>query len=104
VVTGITCSLLERAKYLHSWVETKNEDGQEFCLDVTNNIMMPKEDFYYLFKVKPCSEVTRKQYIEDAPRLKSIWGFGVKQYLLNREDALKVADRLAKDQSTQSEE
>ena len=100
VVTGIASSLVEKTKFLHSWVETSNEEGQEFCIDVTTNVLMPKDDYYYLWHIKPCAEITKKQYIEDLPRLKPIWRIGVKQYLLNREDALKVADKLSQEEQS----
>ncbi|MBP3631028.1 MAG: hypothetical protein J6J23_06050 [Clostridia bacterium] len=94
-VTGICYSISNRGRFLHSWAETTTENGEEVCLDATMNLLMYKEDFYKIWHTKPISTLTKQQFAEDLPKLEPIWNFGVKQYLLNREEALKVADKLA---------
>lgn len=103
VVTGICYSISKRGRFLHSWVESTSEKGEEVCLDVTMNLLMCKEDFYKLWHIKPISTLTKTQFIEDLPKLEPIWKYGV-QYLINREEVLKVADRLASESPDQPEQ
>lgn len=95
VVTGICYTLSPRGKFLHSWVEATNEKGETYCFDATMNLMMPKEDFYCMWHVKPCATLTKSQFEEDVPKFEAIGGLDVKQYLLNREETLKAVEKMS---------
>ena len=65
VVTGYTYYSTELSKYLHSWNEFKNKQGDEMVFDSTLNAIMNKEGYYLLRHVEPICKIDSKQLADD---------------------------------------
>lgn len=51
VVTGYAYENIDKVRYLHSWIELE-EDGEQYVIDSTLNIVMNKEGYYLLMHIK----------------------------------------------------
>ena len=91
VVTGCIYKLCDKVKHLHSWIEF-SEEGEEFIIDATRNIVMNKEGFYFLKHVKELCRVSRNQIIEDENIIHEL-GFGIKEYLTFRHEIMRDVER-----------
>ena len=48
IVTGYIFGICDKSKKMHTWVEFKNNFGQEFVVDYDDNTVYNKEGFYFL--------------------------------------------------------
>lgn len=93
-------------KYLHSWVETKQDD-KTLCLDITRNLLMRKEYYYKLMGVDEQSlyRIPDEVIISDKGKFEQLYEknpWFTKLYLSDREEAMEWHDRLCID-TTQPE-
>ena len=58
IVTGYIYGIADKAKTIHSWVEFKNKNNEEFVIDYTDNLIMNKEGYYYIRHAKPIKKVS----------------------------------------------
>lgn len=99
LVNGIVKGATGKIKWFHSWIE-QNIDGIECCIDTTTNLVMPKEDYYYLQGVKVIQKITQTQVEEDKEmllRLHKNNKFNTKVYCYSREEALERYEKLVKE-------
>lgn len=97
VVTGYIYGMSDKAKYLHTWVEYKNNKGVERVIDCTMNALMPKESYYYLRQAKAVQRISNENLRRDFRTIKSAGGGGtlenfgleIKTYLFFRDEIVK---------------
>jgi len=102
-VTGKTWTFSPKDTGLHSWVETKNKKGEEIILDYTKNLIMKKDEYYFLNNVKVLQRNNYRELLDDeewARVLTNYDGNYIKLYLSSRDEAYKEYLKLKK----QSEE
>jgi hypothetical protein len=92
ILTGYIYGLSERAEYLHSWVET-TENNQNYVYDMTMNAKMSKELYYYIKKARPIKSLTQnyvKEHIEEViDILDSNRKITVKEFMLYPDEFLE---------------
>ncbi len=57
IVTGYVYGISDKSKKMHTWVEFKNNNNQEFVIDYDDNTVYNKEGFYFLKHVEPLKKV-----------------------------------------------
>ncbi|MBO5344704.1 MAG: hypothetical protein J6A51_02295, partial [Clostridia bacterium] len=88
LVTGKISTCTPTTRYLHTWIETKTENGEWLALDYTKNSVMKRDEYYKQFSAKPYSVLSHSQLKEDykyANMLIQNQIMGMKQYLLFRD-------------------
>ena len=50
----------EKNKLLHSWIELKGKNNEEYCFDYTLNAVINKDAYYNLMNVKPINKILCK--------------------------------------------
>ena len=96
LVNGVVKGVTGKIKWFHSWIE-QEIDGIECCIDTTTNLVMPKEDYYYLQGVKVIQKIPQKQVEEDKDMLLRLYReskFNTKVYCYNREEAVEKYQKL----------
>lgn len=91
LVTGLHGGRAKESRYLHTWIEFV-QDGVEFAIDYTQNVLMPKDMYYYLEDSEPLTIIPRKTVIEDMAKYRKTFeklGIGKKFYCLHRHDLVK---------------
>lgn len=58
IVTGYVYGISDKSKKMHTWVEFKNNNNQEFVIDYDDNTVYNKEGFYFLKHVEPLKKVS----------------------------------------------
>lgn len=58
IVTGYVYGISDKSKKMHTWVEFKNNNNQEFVIDYDDNTVYNKEGFYFLKHVEPIKKVS----------------------------------------------
>lgn len=58
IVTGYVYGISDKSKKMHTWVEFKNNNNQEFVIDYDDNTIYNKEGFYFLKHVEPIKKVS----------------------------------------------
>ena len=106
VATGFINPFTNRDKVLHSWIEFR-EDGQDYVIDASRNLLMNKAGFYQLlnvsgsvYKITPAT-IKREQDILMYLAKRSA-GYS-KLYLSNRHQALAVYKKLRKEEEEELE-
>ncbi len=96
VVTGYVYGIADKAKYLHSWVET-TIDEKDYVLDYTMNVAMNKEAYYMLKHAEEISRISNKQIKEDWKIIKNLNAKGIhfmdSQYLIFRDEIMKDLEK-----------
>ena len=96
LVTGEVFTIHKKAKCLHSWIEFPFKDDI-YVADGTKNIVMKKEDFYYLLNVNPLQRIDAKTIYADEPmvsELTDICEWYSKLYLVSPEEARELYKKL----------
>lgn len=57
IVTGYVYGISDKSKKMHTWVEFKNNNNQEFVIDYDDNTVYNKEGFYFLKHVELLKKV-----------------------------------------------
>ena len=99
LVNGIVKGATGKIKWFHSWIE-QNIDGIECCIDTTTNLVMPKDDYYYLQGVKVIQKIPQAQVEQDNEMLLRLYRenkFNTKVYCYSRDEALKKYEKLVKE-------
>lgn len=88
LVTGYIYGNSDKAQYLHSWLETKNN----FVIDYTRNAIINKDGYYLMLHAEPLSKISAEdiendiqQYMSKCNRL----GISLEQYLIFRDEIIK---------------
>ena len=58
IVTGYVYGISDKSKKMHTWVEFKNNNNQDFVIDYDDNTVYNKEGFYFLKHVEPIKKVS----------------------------------------------
>lgn len=58
IVTGYVYGISDKSKKMHTWVEFKNNNNQDFVIDYDDNTVYNKEGFYFLKHVEPLKKVS----------------------------------------------
>lgn len=58
IVTGYVYGISDKSKKIHTWVEFKNNNNQEFVVDYDDNTVYNKEGYYFLKHVEPIKKVS----------------------------------------------
>lgn len=96
LVTGEVFTIHKKAKFLHSWIEFPYKN-QTLVADGTKNVVMKKEDFYYLMNANPLHRIDAKTIYEDEPmvsELTDICEWYSKLYLVSPEEAKELYKKL----------
>ena len=64
-VTGVVYPFISGAKYLHSWVEILDDDGNVYCIDNNLNAVMSKDDYYKLMHARPFERIDKNEIFQD---------------------------------------
>ena len=105
LVTGIIQGASSRCKWLHSWVEQKI-DGVECCIDTTFNLLMPKQDYYWLRGVRVLEKLSQKQVEEDGQMIDYLENRDVlntKLYCYSRKEAVEKYKKLLRKEKSERE-
>jgi len=57
IVTGYVYGISDKSKKMHTWVEFKNNNNQDFVIDYDDNTVYNKEGFYFLKHAEPIKKV-----------------------------------------------
>lgn len=58
IVTGYVYGISDKSKKMHTWVEFRNNNNQDFVIDYYDNTVYNKEGFYFLKHVEPLKKVS----------------------------------------------
>lgn len=58
IVTGYVYGISDKSKKMHTWVEFKNNNNQEFVVDYDDNTVYNKEGYYFLKHVEAMKKVS----------------------------------------------
>ncbi len=88
IVTGYTASTIDNTPFLHSWVECADKKSKkELVIDFTDNLIMPKAQYYKLNKIEPVTTISRAELLDFLDIFNSeagnrLHGIGSKELLL----------------------
>jgi len=57
IVTGYVYGISDKSKKMHTWLEFKNNNNQEFVVDYDDNTVYNKEGYYFIKHVEPLKKV-----------------------------------------------
>lgn len=57
IVTGYVHGISDKSRKMHTWVEFKNNNNQEFVVDYDDNTVYNKEGYYFIKHVEPLKKV-----------------------------------------------
>lgn len=106
IATGYINPFTNRDRILHSWIEFK-DDGQEYVIDASRNLLMNKSGYYQLLNVTgSVYKITPQTVRREQPILKYLAkrdaGYS-KLYLANRHQAIAVYKKLRKEEEEENE-
>ena len=58
VVTGYVYGIADKSKTLHTWVEFRNKNNEEFVIDYDSDTVYNKEGYYFLRHAEPIKKVS----------------------------------------------
>lgn len=89
VVTGYTCNISNKSRYLHSWIET-NLNGIDVVVDYTMNAIIDKNAYYDFMHAEPITKIAGTDVKQDIPLvLRSKYkGYDNRMYLLFRDEMM----------------
>lgn len=96
IVTGYIYGMSDKAKYLHSWIETKL-NGEEVVIDYTINAIISKRAYYKLQHAEPLSKISNKDVLNDEKYLKKAKINGREEGRITLEEYLVFRDEIIKD-------
>lgn len=99
LITGYVCSLADKNRYLHSWIETSMQ-GKEFVFDYTMNVMINTEGYYRLFHVQKINEIEKEEIVTDRQkgiRKKLAFQIGEELYDFDDKTYLTCAQEIKKE-------
>ena len=105
IATGVVNELSKKDKYLHSWVEME-KDGKDLVLDPTKNIIMRKENYYYLYQAEEVERIEAETLYNDEEMfwdLCSVDPYYSKLYLYSRDEAIETWKKFGFDKMTNEE-
>lgn len=93
VVTGNIYGLSDKARYLHTWIETEI-NNEQVVLDFTMNSVVNKAGYYALRHAEALSSINGENISKDCELLKSLGiKTGIKPYMLFRDELVKEVNK-----------
>lgn len=93
VVMGFVYTISDKAKSSHAWVEFE-QDGAEFVIDYTMNVVMNKQGYYRLRHAEEISRVSDEDIRRDYPRVSQL-ALREDEYLMFRDEIMRELDKNA---------